>query len=78
MALQGSATPLEKAALTLRHHQRVCRCYTILSVGNRSGKMSVRGRTDVDYEGTDKVADLERGAGALVVGARGGRGPGGE
>jgi hypothetical protein len=40
--------------------------------------MSVHGRTDVDYEGTDKVADLERGAGALVVGARGGRGPGGE
>jgi len=40
--------------------------------------MSVHGRTDVDDEGTDKVADLERGVGALVVGARGGRGPMGE
>jgi hypothetical protein len=40
--------------------------------------MSVDERTDIDYEGTDKVADLERGVGALVVGARGGRGLGGE
>ena len=30
--------------------------------------MSVHGRTDVDYEGTDKVADLERGTGSVFGG----------
>ena len=50
----------------------------IMSVANGSGKMSVYERTDVDHKGTDKVTDLERGIGAALVHARGGRSSGGE
>ena len=51
-----------------------------MSVANRSGKMSVSvyERTDVDYKGTAKVADLERSIGGALVHARDGKGSGGE
>ena len=39
-----------------------CRWSTIRSVVNRSGKMSVDERTDIDRKGTDEVTDLEWGA----------------
>ena len=41
---------------------QVCRWSTIRSVVNRSGKMSVYEKTDIDRKGTDKVTDLEWGA----------------
>jgi hypothetical protein len=49
-----------------------------MSVVNRSGKMSVYERTDVDYKGTDQVTDLERGIGAVLVNARDCRSSGGK
>ena len=45
----------------------------IMSGANGSGIMSVYERTDVDYEGTDKVTDLERSIGEVLVHAGGGR-----
>ncbi|MCJ7522261.1 MAG: hypothetical protein MUP21_08620, partial [Dehalococcoidia bacterium] len=48
------------------------------SVVNRSGKMSVHERIDVDYKGTGKVTDLERSIGGALVHARDGRSSGGE
>jgi hypothetical protein len=47
-----------------------CRWFNIMSVANRSGKMSVHERTDVEHKGTDKVTGLERGIGAALVNAR--------
>ncbi|MCH8745581.1 MAG: type II toxin-antitoxin system death-on-curing family toxin, partial [Chloroflexi bacterium] len=41
----------------------VCCWSTILSVANRSGKMSVYGRIDIEYQGTEPVTDLERSIG---------------
>jgi hypothetical protein len=55
-----------------------CRRSTIRSVGNRSGKMSVDERTDIDYERADKVVHHECGVGTAVERQGGGTASWGE
>ena len=65
---------VEEAASYLRVSKRTiykwsnngCRWSAIRSVGNRSGKMSVDERTDIDYERADKIVHHECGVGTTV------------
>ena len=64
--------PAKKKSLWRGCFFAFCRRSTILSVGNRSAKMSVYGRIDIERQGTEPVTDLERSVGALLDHAGGG------
>ena len=67
---------LRKGSPVRCSHIRCCRWSTILSVANRSGKMSVDERTDIEYQRTEPVTYLERSAGAILVDGGGRPAPG--
>ena len=66
--VESAAPKRESCAVSL---SRVFRWSTILSGGNGSGKMSVHERTDIEYQRTEPVTDLERGVGEILVDAEG-------
>ncbi len=55
-----------------------CWWSTIRSVGNCSGIMSVDGRTDIDYKGTEQITDSKRGTRKALDYAGGSQSHGGE
>ena len=74
--LQAELTPLSQIMMKDWFKEAICCWSTILSVANWSGKMSVHGRTDIEWQGTEQVTDLERSAGAILVDAGGRPAPG--